>query len=231
MIAAIAGATLSGVGVVPVAAQEDAAAPTLALPTQRTNGERFVIEASQVKEKINGETVVQSARQDSVVVATVESVSDDGYVLDVDMQSYEVSDGQGLPDPLVERLVDMQMQMPVKLQISAEGAVAGLANGPEVMAFNERALSEVTAHFETLDMPDDAKAMIGQMVTQLSDPAYLEQSLLQSPRLYFFMSGAELEFDSTYYIDDNIVFPLFTQPLPSRIFFVIRIIGCILDHL
>jgi hypothetical protein len=60
------------------------------------------------------------------------------------------------------------------------------------------------------------------MMAQLSDPAYLEQSLLQSPRLYFFMSGAELELGSDYYIDDVIVFPLFTQPLPSRIYFNVR---------
>ena len=83
-------------------------------------------------------------------------------------------------------------------------------------------MMEVGRYLDSLDMPEEARPMIAQMLTQLSDRGYLEQSLLQSPRLYFFMSGAELELDATYYIDDSIVFPLFTAPLPSRIYFGVR---------
>ncbi len=222
LLAVTSGLVLSPGATAPALAQDAAAATTVALPMQRTDGERFVIEASQVRERIEGDTVVQSARQESVVVATVGSVDADGYILDVDTQSFEMSGGEGLPSALADRLTAMQIQMPVKIQMTPEGAVEGLANRPEVVAFAQGAMSEVAQYFDTLEMPDEGRAMIDQMITQLSDPGYLEQSLLQSPRLYFFLSGAELELDATYYLDDAIVFPLFTQPLPSRIYFGIR---------
>lgn len=87
LIIAVSVAVLSVFGAVSTVAQEDVTAPTVALPTQRSDGERFVIEESRVKERISGETVVQSTRQDSVALATVEAVSAEGYVLDIDTQS------------------------------------------------------------------------------------------------------------------------------------------------
>lgn len=222
LIAFATASLLSTGDIAPASAQDEAGAPTVALPTQRRDGERFVIETSHVKERIDGETVMHSMRQNTVAVATVGSVAANGYVLDIDTRDYDMSGGDIFPAPFVERLAEMQKQMPVKLRMSPEGAVAGLANGPDVIAFAERAMAEVQAHLTSLDMPESAKPVVRQVVTQLSDPAYLEQSILQSPRLYFFMSGAELELDATYYIDDTIVFPLFTRPLPSRIYFGIR---------
>ncbi len=203
-------------------AQESASGPTVMLPTERSVGEQFVIESTQIRERVNGGAVVSSSRQNSVMVATVESIGHDGYVLDLDTQAFDISGESRMPASLTDRLAAIQRELPVKLQMSPEGAVDGLANGPEVFAYADRAMSEVSAHFDSLDMPEEARDLISQIMTQLSDPAYLEQSLLQSPRLYFFMSGAAFEVGATYFLDDAIVFPLFTEPLPSRIFFGIR---------
>lgn len=197
-------------------------AAKVVLPNDRVAGERFIIDTTTTKERISRSKETQAWRHETVTVATAEDVTATGYTLDLDTLEYEIAGDHRLPTGLSGRLEDVQKKMPVKLSMTAEGAVDGIANLPEVLSVNRRAMQETAAFFDSLDMSPSASAAIDQFLTDLYDPDHVEESLLETPRLYFSLAGTELEPGATYFVEDTVVFPLLAEPLPSRIYFGVR---------
>jgi hypothetical protein len=197
-------------------------AGSVALPSNRVVGERFVIETTTTTQRISGSSVTQAWRHETVAVATAEEVTPAGYILDLNTRQYEIAGDHRLPTGLPGRLADMQKKMPVKLSMTAAGAVDGIANLPEVLSESHRAKLETAEFFDSLNMPAAASKAVDQILSELTDPDFVVQSILEAPRLYFSMAGTELEHGATYYIEDTIVFPLLVEPLPSRIYFGVR---------
>jgi hypothetical protein len=207
----------------PAIAQDSSAeADTVVLPNMRKVGERFVIDTTTITQRLSGSKVTQVWRHETVTEATAEEVTAFGYILDLDTLRYEIARDHRLPTGLAGRLADLREETPVKLAMTAAGAVDGIANLPDVLSVNHQSMLETAQFFDSLNMPRAASNAVDEILLELSDPAFVEQSILEAPQLYFSMAGSEQEPGATYYIDDAIDFPLFADPVPSRIYFGVR---------
>lgn len=197
-------------------------AAKVVLPNDRIVGERFIIDTTTTKQRISRSNETQAWRHEAMTVATAEAVTASGYILDMDTLQYKIAGDHRLPTGLPGRLADMRKKTPVKLSMTADGAVDGIANLPEILSVTDRAMAETAAFFDSLEMPAPADAAVDQILSELADPTVIERSILEAPRLFFFMAGTELEHGATYYVEDTIVFPLLADPVPGRIYFGVR---------
>jgi hypothetical protein len=166
--------------------------------------------------------VTQVWRRETVATATAEAVSSAGYVLDLDTVDYQILGDHRLPTGLAGRLEELHKAIPVKLAMTAAGTVDSIANLPDVLSVSHKSMSETARFYNSLDMSPVASAALDEILSELADPAMVQRAILEMPKVYFSLAGRELEPEVTYYVDDAVVFPLFSEPLPSRNYFGVR---------
>ncbi|MCP5367567.1 MAG: hypothetical protein H6907_16635 [Hyphomicrobiales bacterium] len=217
-------AALLGIGAAaPAAAQQ---VEKVTLPTARTVGETYVLEIRSAKSRTrggkntaSGSTWRLNARVDAVA-------ADGGHVLrletvDVDLAMPPESEQAGGMVKVFNDAMRRLMAVPIVLDMAPEGSVQGLRNKDQALAFAHDLVAATRKELLAGKTPVDAK-LLDRVLTPLTQPSMLENSLLEPFTLLYFLSGVDLEMGETYVLDDEVPFPLTGTPLRSRILFAAK---------
>ena len=200
-----------------------AQAQEITIPNTIAFGDRHELAVSAIKERVqNGQRVSSIAAHFTIDMAVTET-DGDYLVVSWTYRAVEVDglDGMGPMAPVLEKVFRMVEGQRVEYYLNAEGAVAGLRNVAELLAFNQRAIDELLGVLSDETGSEELAGLIRKMTEPLMRPDLVEAESLEGPQLFHAFAGLTLEPGALYEYQDVLPSPAGVG-IPARAEFVIR---------